>query len=282
MNRQIKSVDVNASVDQQHGSITGYAATFIRTPDYAGDVIAQGAFSKCLERIKEDGTVLPLLYDHDQALDSFIGTVTDIAEDEHGLLFTATFDDTKKAQRARELALDGRLAKFSFAYEIVDQAEIELEDGTKANELRELNIMEVSLVLTPCNPDTSVVEVKDAKHSTTTTTAAKSGRRNSKADESKLREMREHVGAIQSILNDLLGEGGDEPQQEQQVEDIDEQGEKAAPDEPDANAEDPDEGNAEEQTDEQVDAEELEREEREKARIAALVKQAEEILNNRK
>jgi hypothetical protein len=62
-------------------------------------------------------------------LKSYIGTVTGLAEDEHGLLFTATFDSTPEAQRARELAMDGRLCKFSFAYDVIDQMEVELEDG---------------------------------------------------------------------------------------------------------------------------------------------------------
>ena len=159
MERNRKSVESIPDVDA-NGTITGYASTFTREPDWVGDVVAKGAFSKCLERMEADGTVLPLLYNHDQSLDSFIGKVTDIREDDHGLLFTAEFDATQKAQRARELAMDGRLAKFSFAYVVRDQCEVVLEDGRKANELRELDIDEVSLVLMPCNPDTSVVEVK--------------------------------------------------------------------------------------------------------------------------
>ncbi|MBR2682609.1 MAG: HK97 family phage prohead protease, partial [Atopobiaceae bacterium] len=133
--RNIKSVTAKADIDGA-GHITGYAATFTREPDWVGDVIAKGAFAECLERIKASGTVLPMLYNHDQALESFIGRVTSIEEDDHGLLFSADFDETVSAQRARQLAMDGRLAKFSFAYVILDQCEVELEDGRKANELR--------------------------------------------------------------------------------------------------------------------------------------------------
>ena len=166
LNRLTKSVDLradakNVTVDERdNGSITAYAATFTREPDLAGDVIAKGAFTKFLARMADEGAVMPLLYNHDQSLGSFIGKVTDIREDDHGLLFTATFDGTEKAQRARELVIDGRLSKFSFAYLVRDEAPITLPDGRLANELRELDVDEVSLVLTPCNPDTSVVEVK--------------------------------------------------------------------------------------------------------------------------
>ena len=154
-----KNVEVSAK-SSGTGRIIGYAATFTREPDWAGDVIAKGAFAKWLKAYNASGRTLPLLYNHDQSLASFLGKVTSIYEDSHGLRFMATFDDTPNAQRARELAQDGRLAKFSFAYTVRDQAQITLPDGRKANELRELTVDEVSLVLTPCNPDTSVVEVK--------------------------------------------------------------------------------------------------------------------------
>lgn len=154
-----KNVEVSAK-SSGTGRIIGYAATFTREPDWAGDVIAKGAFAKWLKAYNASGRTLPLLYNHDQSLASFLGKVTSIYEDSHGLRFMAKFDDTPNAQRARELAQDGRLAKFSFAYMVHDQKQITLPDGRKANELREVSVDEVSLVLSPCNPDTSIVEVK--------------------------------------------------------------------------------------------------------------------------
>lgn len=160
MNIKTKTVDVKAD---GNGSIAGYASTWTRTPDAYGDVVARGAFAESIAAIAESGKALPLLWNHDSGdLAAYIGTVTELAEDNHGLYFEADFDATPEAQRARELAADGRLCKFSFAYDILDQMEVELDDGTKANELRKLNIHEVSLVLYPANRDTSVVEVKAA------------------------------------------------------------------------------------------------------------------------
>ena len=190
MKKKNKTVELKAS----NGIIRGYAATFIREPDSWGDVIAKGAFTECLDRMEAEGKVIPLLWNHDSYdLKSYIGTVVDLGEDDHGLLFEATFDDTPEAQRARELAMDGRLCKFSFAYDVLEAGEITLEDGRKANELRKLNIHEVSLVMYPANPDTSVIEVK-------------SGRRNSKADEEELRKVTELLGSAQSIINSLLAD----------------------------------------------------------------------------
>lgn len=190
MYRKTKAIELKA----ENGSISGYAATWIREPDSWGDVIAKGAFTECLEEIRKSGKVLPLLWNHDSYdLKAFIGTVFNLEEDNVGLKFEATFDDTPEAQRSRELAMDGRLCKFSFAYDVLESGEVTLEDGRKANELRKLNIHEVSLVMYPANPDTSVIEVK-------------SGRRNSKADEEELRKVTELLGSAQSIINSLLAD----------------------------------------------------------------------------
>lgn len=188
-------------VKSDNGTISGYAATWIREPDSYGDVIAPGAFKECLENIKTEGKVLPLLWNHDSYdMGSYIGTVTDLGEDDHGLKFTASFDDTKEAQRARELAVTGRVVKFSFAYDVLDQATITLEDGREANELRKLNIHEVSLVLYPANPDTSIIDVKSAE---------KSGRRNSKADEEVLKEVTKLLSSAQAKINSLMADDED-------------------------------------------------------------------------
>lgn len=205
-----KTFDIKAD---NLGAIVGYASTWTREPDSYGDVVAKGAFAECIARLKEEGRNIPLLWNH-AAMDlkAFIGTVTDLAEDDHGLKFEADFDGTEEAQRARQLAQDGRLCKFSFAYDVLEAGEITLEDGRKANELRKLNIHEVSLVMYPANADTSVVSVK-------------AGRRNSAKDADAIRE------AI-TLLQGVLGE----------LDDIEEE-----PMESDAKSEEPDAANDEEQ-----------------------------------
>lgn len=145
----------------ENGMISGYAATWTREPDSYGDVIAKGAFSECIKDYNSGGRVIPLLWNHESdCLDSFIGLVTLLKEDDHGLYFEATFDGTESAQRVRRMVIDKRLSKFSFAFDILDRAKVTLADGRIANELRKLNIYEVSLTLYPANPDTSVVDVK--------------------------------------------------------------------------------------------------------------------------
>ncbi len=256
METKIKTAEVKAEVD--NGSITGYAATWVRTPDSYGDVIAKGAFAECIERIRAEGKAIPLLWNHDSNdLKSYIGTVTDLEEDDHGLLFTATFDGTERAQRARELASDGRLCKFSFAYNVLDCGTVTLEDGTEANELRKLDLFEVSLVMYPANPDTSVVEVKGVG-TLEELARIKAGRRNSAKDADDLNRISELCSSIQSIVNGLLAD----------VREPDEQEPEPEADEAKANAEEPNGANAEEP-------------EAKGADVDALLRQAFELLTER-
>ena len=169
-----------------NGYIEGYASTWHRKPDAYGDIVAKGAFAKSLAKYEETGRSIPFLWSHEMGeLKSYIGTCK-ADEDDTGLHFIATFDDTEEAQRVRQLYKDGRMSKFSFAYDTLDCATVTLEDGTKANELRELDIFEISAVLVPANSFAEVVDVK-------------SGKRNSKRDEQTLRD------AI-ALLQELLGE----------------------------------------------------------------------------
>ena len=157
------SVQFKAAGDDG-GHIVAYAATFDREPDSYGDVIAPGAFKNTLEEWKASGNVIPLLFGHrtdDPAMN--IGGVDSIEEDERGLRIEATFDkDSETAQYVRRLVIEKRLSKLSFAYDVLDEGTITLDDGRKANELREIKLFEVSLVPIPANGHAEVVEAKAA------------------------------------------------------------------------------------------------------------------------
>lgn len=204
MRRKEVSVDIKqAAPGEGGGSITAYASTFDREPDSYGDVVAKGAFSKSLARHEAEGDPILFLWGHDtQDPFSNIGRVTSAVEDERGLLVTAEFDpDSERAQYVRKLVSEGRVTKLSFAYDVLDEAPVELEGGTKANELRELELYEVSLVAIPANRHAEVVESKRRKY----------GRRQSKADADTLRAVRaglqDAIGAIDGLLE---GDDADE------------------------------------------------------------------------
>lgn len=214
---RIKSFAVDVKEDEG-GTITGYASTFDRVPDSYGDVIAKGAFAESLERWRELGKPIPLLFGH-RTDDPYmnIGAVDEAHEDDRGLKFTAKLDpDNPNAQYSRKLLLEGRIHQFSFAFDVKDWGTVELEDGTKANELRELDLFEISLVPIPANQFATVEEVKawadrpetmvdeaPAEPDVETRDAepeAKSGRVLSKTNEDDLREA---VALINGVLAKL-------------------------------------------------------------------------------
>lgn len=173
--------------DDGNGSIEGYASTWIRKPDKYGDVVKEGAFAKTLKERWNGGKGIPLLWAHQMDnLKAFIGTAN-AAEDDKGLFFHADFDGTEEAQRVRALYRDGRLKKFSFAYDTLEAGPVTLDSGIKANELRELDIFEISCVCVPANDDAGVVGVK-------------AGRRNSAKDADAIRQA---ITLLQGVLGEL-------------------------------------------------------------------------------
>lgn len=184
--------------DEGSGSIEGYASTWIRKADSWGDVVAKGAFAKSLKERWNGGKGIPFIWAHKiDDLKCFIGTAN-ADEDDKGLHFVASFDDTEEAQKVRQLYKDGRLRKFSFAYDVKESGIVTLEDNSKAQELRELDIYEISAVTVPANDDAGVIDVK-------------SGRRNSKADEDTIKEA---INSIDEAKNKLLRLIGDDDQDE--------------------------------------------------------------------
>lgn len=175
----------SAKADESGGKISGYFSTYDRIPDSYGDIVAPGAFTDTIKAREESGHPFPLCWNHD--LDQIIGKVDSIEDTEKGPLVTASFFNTPLAQEKREIVKSGVVYQFSFAYDIEDAAQVELEDGTKANELRKLNLFEVSIVPIPANPRAEVTDIK-------------SGRRNSAKDADAIREA---ISLLQGVLGEL-------------------------------------------------------------------------------
>lgn len=162
---QIKSValsGVKAGPDDglAEGEFLVYPSTFTREPDSYGDVIAKGAFVKSIEKWKASGDVMPAMYLHDP--NQIVGEAIDMGEDDHGWWVKGRFDDDPAAQRVYKHLKGRRLSALSFGFTTGAEGQVELEDGTKANELREVDALEFSFLPKgfAANSDTSVVAVK--------------------------------------------------------------------------------------------------------------------------
>jgi len=187
------------------GEFTAYASTFTREPDAYGDVIAKGAFTKTLADWADSGNTLPIYYGHRlDDPDYNIGAIIEAAEDDHGLKVVGKLDLEKaKAAQVYDLLRAKRLSQLSFGFNVLDEETVTLDDGRKANELREIKLYEVSLVPVGANEDTEVLAVKEAARKV----ASKAGRVISAKTEKELvdavADMGVALGAVQSATKKI-------------------------------------------------------------------------------
>lgn len=157
-----KSANTEVNEVKDEGIITAYVATFDLDPDCYGDVIAKGAFARTLKEWSEKASRIPVLFGHKQDDPLFnIGAVVDAKEDERGLLATMQIDmDSERGAYTYKLAKEGRISKLSFGYSVVDSGTLDIA-GAKVNELKDIDLYEVSIVTIPANQHTEIIEVKD-------------------------------------------------------------------------------------------------------------------------
>jgi len=118
----------------------GYAAVFDRC-DRGGDVVRAGAFARAVRR---GAASVPLLWQHDRGRP--IGRIEYLKEDRRGLRVIARLGAGATARAAAAALEAGRVQGLSFGY-VVRAA-----SGAAPRELRELDLLEVSLVTHPMQP----------------------------------------------------------------------------------------------------------------------------------
>lgn len=215
MDIKTTSIRVKAGPDDglEEGEFVAYPSTFTKTPDSYGDIVRKGAFVDTIAAWKDSGSTLPGLYGHRMDdPDYFVAGATDMGEDEHGWWVKGKFDmDSPKGPQVYRLVKGKRLNQLSFAYDVLDEGQVELEDGTKANELRKLKVYEFSFVPVGANQDTEVVAVKALAERIATD--IKAGRAISAKNETALREAAEKITGAAKDIEDVLsvlGEGEDQ------------------------------------------------------------------------
>ena len=128
--------------------IAGYAAIFGR-PDRGGDLIRKGAFEASLG----EGVAVPLLWQHKPG--AVIGRIEHLSEDRRGLRVIAELGDGEDAARAAKLVRSGKLDGLSFGYRVKESSR---SGGLR--ELKQLQLVEVSLVAEPMQPRARVHAVE--------------------------------------------------------------------------------------------------------------------------
>lgn len=130
------------------GEFIGYASTYGNV-DLAGDRVLPGAFAKSIDNIA-GGDVLPILWEHvknDPRMQ--VGEIKAARETAEGLEIHVALDLDTETGRAAYKSVKARRSKaLSIGYIITDQ--VKASDGV--NELKSLDLREVSIVQSPANP----------------------------------------------------------------------------------------------------------------------------------
>lgn len=169
------AVEVKFSRGEQ-GTFSGIASPFGGDPDAVGDVIDRGAFTKSLGEHTAAGTKPLLLWMHDPA--EPLGVWLDIREDRDGLAVKGKLVlQARRAQEAYALLKAGALNGLSIGYR-VRSAERRPEGGRT---LKEVELVEISLVTLPAASQARVTDVKSAPAGTTAAKGAASTRRKTMA-----------------------------------------------------------------------------------------------------
>lgn len=208
---KVKDVPVKFKAGPEDGLADGeflvYPSTFTREPDSYGDVVAKGAFAQTIAEWQESGNVLPGLYGHRlDDPDYFIASALEMSEDDHGWLVKGAFDlDQPKAQSVYRLVKSRRLNQLSFAFDVREEGVTTLDDGTTANELRNVKVYEFSFVPVGANQDTEVIAVKSAAE--VLLAGVKAGRTVTQKHIDSLRAAQEAItNAIASVTGSEEGE----------------------------------------------------------------------------
>jgi HK97 family phage prohead protease len=134
------------------GLVEGYASTYGNL-DLVGDIVAAGAFRRTMEQHRAAHTMPKMLWGHDPA--SPVGVWLDARDDAKGLLVTGRLTlGTQRGAEARALAKDGALA-LSIGYRPK-----KIGRRGDARVIEEAELLEVSLVGMPANPQATITSIK--------------------------------------------------------------------------------------------------------------------------
>ena len=153
---ELKAYMVEDDEDQKkYGRFEGYGSIFGNV-DLGNDVIQAGAFTKSLRKRPADK--VKLLYQHKS--DMPIGVFDEIKEDENGLYVKGRLAlQTQAGKEAYELLKMGALDGLSIGFKTTPK-NVSYENRGQRRIIKEVDLMEVSLVTFPMNPQATVQVVK--------------------------------------------------------------------------------------------------------------------------
>lgn len=153
---QTKAFGLHVKDVSDEGVFTGYGSIFGNV-DRVGDVVEAGAFAKSIARHLKEGTAPALLWQHNPS--EPIGVWESLEEDRKGLKGVGRFIlETARGREAYALLKAGALKGLSIGYRIIKG-----EPDGNTYRLKELDVVEISLVTFPANRRAGITSVKSER-----------------------------------------------------------------------------------------------------------------------
>ncbi len=151
-----KSVPLELKKQGDDGTFSGYGSVF-NNVDKGGDVVAPGAFAKSLAAWKKSGRTVPVLWQHDPG--EPIGHWPELKEDDHGLFGDAELwlEDAPYARLAQKGMKTKTITGLSIGYRV---KKFSKDEVSGIYTLKELDLVEISVVTNPMNDEARVSSVK--------------------------------------------------------------------------------------------------------------------------
>ncbi len=137
------------------GEFEGYALTYGNKDD-GGDICIKGCATSSLR--KRPANKVKMLWQHDPL--HVIGKWNDLVDDEKGLLAKGQlFMDVQKAREVFAILKGGGIDGLSIGYRAEDH---EYDKATDARLLKQIDVLEISVVTFAMNPEATITMVKSA------------------------------------------------------------------------------------------------------------------------
>ena len=143
------------AVDFKERTFEGYSSTW--DMDLVGDVIRPGAYSRTLREWKAAGDrrVIPLIDQHDySSIRNVLGKMVDARENDRGLWSRFRVVEGEDGDGLLYRVRMGALNSLSIGYRVVPgRTESGTLDGKTVRYIKDLDLLEVSAVIYPANPE---------------------------------------------------------------------------------------------------------------------------------
>jgi len=149
-------IEFDAKSVRNDGTFSGYASTFGNVDSYY-DMVMPGAFTESLKTKPINDVFMLAEHNYNEVP---IGDWLEAVENEKGLFVQGRLDrEDPEGERIYNAMKKGRLSKMSIGYRTVDATPT--KDGIR--QLNKVDLMEISIVKFPANPQATITAVKSPK-----------------------------------------------------------------------------------------------------------------------